>query len=620
MFNVTRLGKTIQRALQSRRRYFCLAAMLMATGMTAALFPIERMDLWFLDRVFKALRTAPPAQGFQDLVLIAIDEETEDRISEPLSLWHRNLGDLLVALAELKPRAVALDVVLPERGVGQIAPGYDQYLARSILIAKQAYPLVVGRTIDESGRPRPFMPLLGQVLAPEDMGFVLWPVDSDNVVRRFDERLATGRESTPTLIGQLVRKLNKVPGRGLIDFSQGHPLSYVPLHRLLESWHRGNLGAYRDAIGGKTVLIGAAMPFADRKLQPLNLAAWDTDRPDAPALMLHAQAFRSIMGRGLIQEVPPFVPVFVGLTTVLFCFLSRTLRRTLIVGAIAIVAMLSSTLWLLSQGFFMPLVFPLLMTTIAMFIGIFYDVMSKLRQRRTLEASLRGYVSTAVADEILSGQLDSGLQGRKYTACVMFLDMRGFTQWSERKSPEETIGILNTCYEELVACVHAEHGTVIDFMGDGMVAIFGAPNPMPFPAKAGVAAACRILAGVKRLNATLADQLDAEVCFGIGLSVGEVVMGRVGARVRHGYKAVGDVVNVAARLQALSKEVGRPIVCTEAVAYASSVSDHFVDLGVREIRGHSELRLFAMNPDERHPLPSMAQDVLKVSPASFPTS
>ena len=131
------------------------------------------------------------------------------------------------------------------------------------------------------------------------------------------------------------------------------------------------------------------------------------------------------------------------------------------------------------------------------------------------------------------------------------------------------------------------------------MAIFGAPKSLENPSVLAFAAARRILAMLPELNAELAAEGKAALSIGIGLNVGEAVIGHVGSKTRHDYSAIGDTTNAASRLEGLTKEVGMPLVCSQAVFEALGRPQGFVALGERAIRGRSPMVLYGWQEPTR---------------------
>ncbi len=576
-----------------RWAWLLLAALLLAVQASGAL---QRADQWLLDQQMRWLRALRVIEPAQEVVLVGIDDETVRSLPEPLALWHRHLAALLDALAALGPRAVGVDVVLPERSYDAVAPGSDRELIRALVKARSAYPLVLGVTVDSARRPRPLLPAIEALMGPEGTGLVLWPLDSDHAVRRFDERLADDGTAVPTLAGQIARRLGREPRPGIIDYSVGRDFEYLPMQSVLAAWRAGEIERLRPALAGKVVLIGPLFEFEDRRVQPVNLAGWDRGRSDAAGLLLHAQALRSILGPGLIQEPAPAWSVILALAVALAWFVPMTALRAVALVLVPVPALLGAGVLLMHGGWHIALALPVLAVPLAVGSRVAYQAARSLAERRRLRAALNGYVSPSVAQEVVDGKLAGGFEGRRYRLCVMFVDMRNFTPRSERSAPEDMIRLINGCFEEMVAAVHDHGGTVLQFMGDGLMALFGAPNPLENAARSALDAVREMFRRIERLNAVLREHGVEPVRLGVGLNLGDAVVGHVGARARYGYSAVGDAVNVASRIEGLSKEVGFPVVCSRSVAEAAGPGYGLVELGERAIKGHSPVSVYGWEP------------------------
>jgi len=174
---------------------------------------------------------------------------------------------------------------------------------------------------------------------------------------------------------------------------------------------------------------------------------------------------------------------------------------------------------------------------------------------------------------------------------VMFADIRGYTTRAQEMRPEEVIRFLNRYFERVVAIVHAHGGTVISFMGDGIMVAFGTPRPLDNPCRAAFETALDMQAFVAELSASLAAEGAQPIDIGIGLNAGEALCGHVGSPERHEYSAIGDVTNVASRLQSLTKEQGYRILISAEVARFLQRND-LQPLGALPIRGHAPVEAF----------------------------
>jgi adenylate cyclase len=201
------------------------------------------------------------------------------------------------------------------------------------------------------------------------------------------------------------------------------------------------------------------------------------------------------------------------------------------------------------------------------------------------------HVAPAVVDELLHHPAETSTTRKD--VCVMFVDIRGFTQFAEKRAPEETVAYLNTLFEFMIASVNRHHGIVHQLLGDGLMAIFGAPLSFGNDAANAVRAALEIVERVQR-------EVEAKgippTRIGIGLHAGEVLAGTVGSALHKEYKVTGDVVNLASRIEQLNKEFNTQLLISETVWQAvRGQGTHAASLGKVPIRGREEaVEIFAL--------------------------
>lgn len=313
-----------------------------------------RIDSTLLDTTTSILRKHFPVAVDNEVVVVGIDETSLASYPEPLTLWHRQLGDFLRAAAAGKASAVGLDLVLPDHSYNQVLPGSDEALMMGILAAKKQLPVVLARTVEASGKQRALFRKFQLLAGEEGTGLALFPRDADHVVRRFDERLGDNASVVPTLAGQLSRQLGKDPLPGMIDFSRGPAFNYVPIHTVLALFQAGNDAGLKQMFAGRPVLLGSVLPSSDAVLQPVNLAAWEDNANLAPGVLIHAQALRSILNHGLINDVPAWLLGAAILAASLFWLAGLT--PLLASGILAVVAggALAASAWLLRDGWYLP--------------------------------------------------------------------------------------------------------------------------------------------------------------------------------------------------------------------------------------------------------------------------
>jgi len=544
----------------------CIA--LAASGIT------ERLDLAALDLEFRLLRRWLPRPAPREVAVVGIDEQSIAALPEPIALWHPHLARFLDQMRQAQPAAVGIDLTLPERSYDTVLPGADMRLTRSIAQARHAYPLVLALTVgpDRMTRDvhRPFLAAAGA----EGAELAVFPLDADNAVRRSEAR---------SFAGLLARRLGAEPKSGLIDFSRGTPFRYAYFHEVL-GWDAERL---QREFRGKPVLLGTVLPYTDEHRVPVRLSASDVEGTRAPGVTLHAQVLSNLLGEGLIRPVSNWLVALAGAA-------AAALLLAPAAALLAIPLAFGAALALLANGWY----FPFAAFAAAALVPVAVHFGERLAERRRLRASFRGYVSPGVMQEILAGRIQPGLSGVRRFVCVMFADIRGYTSRAQEMRPEEVIRFLNRYFERVVALVHARGGTVVSIMGDGVMVVFGNPKPLDNPCREAFETAQEMLAFVTELSASLVAEKAAPIDIGIGLNAGEALCGHVGSSERHEYSAIGDVTNVASRLQSLTKEQGYRILVSAEVAKFLQ-QNGLKPLGALAIRGHAPVEAFGYDEVKR---------------------
>lgn len=183
--------------------------------------------------------------------------------------------------------------------------------------------------------------------------------------------------------------------------------------------------------------------------------------------------------------------------------------------------------------------------------------LEKKRLRDQQKEMIRRFATSEVAEDLQQSGFSLG--GRRVKGTVMFSDIRGFTALVESQPPEETIELLNTYYTLMFDAITGQGGVVNQMIGDGLMAIFGAPLPLADPPGAAVRAALDMIEMIELLNVERAALDKTPLAIGIGIASGEVVAGYTGTQQRATYTCIGDTVNLAARLEAHTKVARRAI-------------------------------------------------------------
>ena len=190
----------------------------------------------------------------------------------------------------------------------------------------------------------------------------------------------------------------------------------------------------------------------------------------------------------------------------------------------------------------------------------FNRMLDGLRERETIKETFGRYVTREVRDEILAGRVS--FEGEQREVTMLFADLRDFTPWVEATAPRQVVGDLNAYFAEMETAIRAHGGLVLQFIGDEIEAVFGAPVPAPDHAARAVRAALEMRTRLRAWNSGRSRPLS----HGIGVHTGSVLAGAIGSRERLSYALVGDTVNLASRIEGLTKQVGADILVSATTA------------------------------------------------------
>ncbi|WP_353413503.1 adenylate/guanylate cyclase domain-containing protein [Arenicella sp. 4NH20-0111] len=205
-----------------------------------------------------------------------------------------------------------------------------------------------------------------------------------------------------------------------------------------------------------------------------------------------------------------------------------------------------------------------------------------LEEKERVRNLLGKVVSNQVADELLNNDIELG--GEEREASIMFSDIRNFTGLSETMPPADLLNLLNRYFNRITSVIEENNGIVDKYIGDAVMAVFGAPIRSEDHASHAVKSALGMVVALKEFNQELKEELGIELEIGIGISSGKAVAGNMGSESRMNYTLIGDTVNTASRLEGLTKEYDTPIIVSAHTATAASEYD-WADLGLTSVKG-----------------------------------
>jgi len=219
--------------------------------------------------------------------------------------------------------------------------------------------------------------------------------------------------------------------------------------------------------------------------------------------------------------------------------------------------------------------------------------LEKKRLRDQQRELVRRFATAEVAQDLEESGFALG--GHYVEATAMFSDIRSFTTLAEAQSPADTIELLNTYYTLMFEAISGQGGVVNQMVGDGLMAIFGAPLPLPDHAEQAVRAALEMTEMIELFNLDQVAASKPAICIGIGIASGQVIAGYTGTQRRATYTCVGDTVNLAARLESYTKIAGVPILIDECTRVALRPAIQVESLGPTQIEGKmQEVNIFSV--------------------------
>lgn len=568
-----------------------------------------RLDFVTLDQW---LRLAPHLnKAPSEIVLIDIDDESINRLEPQLGRWpwpRSAYAYVLQAMEQWHPKAVVFDVLLTGSDLSH--PDDDAFFLETLGRFHQVF-LPVSRSSDphsnsvvadlpkalfvdsNTARPLTLLMPLGWQLVNGKMGLINAPADSDGLFRRYPLTLSVDGVqlwSLPALVAQWQQ-----PRRQTDTFylnyrnSQLFPYPRITFANALAMSLQNNAD-YAAVFANKIVVIGSsATALADLKHTPL--------AAQHPGMTLLATAIDNTLNQDYLHLLPrPFSLIFFWFAAALWYwqlhqsqnskeFLQRSTMTLVasvgLIGAAGYVAL--NLYWVITFG----VVLALLLTTYAL-INTF-AALAEHRARQHTHQLFSRFVDARVIKDLVAD--DSIVHAKKYQVTVLFTDIRNFTAISECHSPEYVMTLLNRYLALQVQTLFAHHATLDKFIGDAIMAFWGAPVPQQDQADLAIAAALALERNLIDFKQTLPAELQSfEI--GIGIHTGEAVVGLLGTSQRQEYTAIGDTVNVASRLESASKQYGR-IVCSVQTIEACAQPWLFQQVGEISLKGRSQpLKLY----------------------------
>ncbi len=286
-----------------------------------------------------------------------------------------------------------------------------------------------------------------------------------------------------------------------------------------------------------------------------------------PGIQLHASMADSLLANRFIHMAAPrtrIASVVVGALAVGFVSAFLPFAAAAAVTALMLGAWTWFSVHAFKGGLWLNLIQPLATGSIALFMGTAYQYFVEDREKRKMKRLFGRYVSRDVYAQLVAHPELAELGGKRREMTVLFSDIRGFTTVTEKGNPEELVAQLNEYFSRMVETVFRHQGTVDKFVGDMVMALFGAPLDDVDHAEHAVQAAIDMVRELGELNKSWAARGMAQLDIGVGVNSGEMIAGNIGSSAIMSYTVIGDNVNLGSRLESLNKEYQTRIIISDA--------------------------------------------------------
>ncbi len=318
-----------------------------------------------------------------------------------------------------------------------------------------------------------------------------------------------------------------------------------------------------ETFRGKIVLVGAtATGIYDMRVTPHGSVY--------PGVEIHANVIDNILHRHFLIHSGWTRLLDVGAIVVMGLVMGIAIPRMKALGGIVLFLALmgafvaGNTAIFIRYSLWLNLVYPLL-TMIAIYLGIaVYRYVTEEREKKKIRGAFQYYLNASVVAEILKDPSKLKLGGDRRNLSVMFSDIRGFTSISEKLSPEELVHLLNEYLTAMTDIVFKYDGLLDKYIGDAIMAEFGAPIDQPDHALRACRTGIGMIGELERLRKKWSAEGRPEVAIGVGINTGDMVVGNMGSQMRFDYTVMGDSVNLASRLEGANKEYGTMILISES--------------------------------------------------------
>lgn len=578
-------------------------------------------------------------------VVVALDEETYQTPpfeGTPNVTWTREIARVIGAVIEGGASVIGFDIVFPtsieqsqipfgEETLGARVRGFDRDFLQTLARNARAGKIVLGQ-VQHSDHP--IIPSPGQRVAVQqqrNIRFLNAHNDPDDIVRRLPLWFQAGESRVPSMALELAARAQgvtpQIDGDGNVDLAGYRVPADIPntvtlrfeggaddiptfsLADLRACAEKDDKEFFRRHFNGKVVLLGTVLDVEDRKLTSKRFATGVEGsraarcalpppkseskfvRDSISGVYMHATAVNNLIRREAVTELGRMpggaIAVAFSLAAALAALLLAPVSAALaLAGMIAVWTGAATAAF--TQSLALPLLNPVAAGALALVATVGYRFIVSDKDKRLLRKSFALYLAPAVIEKMMVSHKPPELGGESRTITVFFSDVAGFSSFSEKLTPNELVALMNEYLSAMTDIVEEEGGFVDKYIGDAIVAVFGAPLDDPQHATHAVWAALKCRARLEELNRTAVAFKGFKLGQRIGLNSGEALVGNIGSRRRFNYTVMGDAVNLASRLEGANKYFGSSIMAAQTTMELAGPGFLWRELDAIRVKGRAQ--------------------------------
>jgi class 3 adenylate cyclase len=592
-------------------------------------------------------------------VVVALDEETyrtQPFVGTPAITWTPEIGQVLSAIIAGGAKVVGFDIVFPtsieqseipfgDGTLGGRLRGFDRDFLRALALGAHAGKVVLG---EAQHRDFPIMPAPGQRIAVgqgDNIRSLNVYNDPDDVVRRIPLSVVIDDTPQPSMAVELAaralgtapmtisgyRIAPAVPDTIALNFDGGsEAIPTFSLADLRACNEKGDGEFFRRYFDGKVVLIATVLDVEDRQVTSKRFATAPENpvgprcalpapppstvfaRDSIPGVYTHATAVNNLIRGDALIELGRLGRVVISIALAMLtagAVMALPLFSAALVYIVAVGVWTSGATLAFTHALSLPLIEPVLAGLVSLGAATGFRFLVADKDRRFLRKSFALYLAPAVIEKMVAANKPPALGGETRNVTVFFSDLAGFSSISEALAPPDLVKFMNEYLSAMTDIIQEYGGFVDKYIGDAIVAIFGAPLDDADHAANAVNAALHCRERLDKLNRDPTEWQRFSLRQRIGLNSGDALVGNIGSRQRFNYTVMGDTVNVASRLEGANKYFGTSIMAAKSTFDRAAASFAWRQLDTIRVQGRDE-PISIYEPLARHGQETPEQKVL----------